>query len=116
MTTGSFINNMYQDAINTPTPEVGMGATMLSWTDRKAATIIEVSKSGKRITIQPDKSTRTDSNGMSDSQTYTFEPNPKAYTTEYSLRKNGRWVRVGDSMTGSSLLVGLREEYYDYSF
>jgi hypothetical protein len=116
MTTGSFINNLYQDAINTPTPEVGMGATMLSWTDRKAATIIEVSKSGKRITIQPDKSTRTDSNGMSESQSYTYEPNPKAYAIEYSLRKNGRWVRVGDSMTGSSLLVGHREEYYDYSF
>jgi hypothetical protein len=116
MTTGSFINNLYQEAINTPTPEVGMGATLLSWTDRKAATIIEVSKSGKKITVQPDKATRTDSNGMSESQSYTYEPNPKAYTTEYSLRQNGRWVRVGDSMTGSSLIVGLRDEHYDYSF
>ena len=115
MTTGSLINNIMQDSLH-PTPEVGMGATMLSWTDRKAATIIEVSKSGKRITIQPDKVTRTDSNGMSESQSYTYEPNPKAYATEYSLRKNGRWVRVGDSMTGSSLLVGHRSKYYDFSF
>ena len=115
MTTGSFINNLMQDAI-TPAPEVGMGATMISWTDREPATIIEVSKSGKKITIQADIATRTDDNGMSESQSYTFERNPKAYATEYSLRKNGRWVRVGDSMTGSSLLVGHRSKYYDFSF
>ena len=115
MTTGSFINNLMQDAI-TPAPEVGMGATMISWTDREPATIIEVSKSGKKITIQTDIATRTDDHGMSDAQSYTFERNPKAYATEYSLRKNGRWVRVGDSMTGSSLLVGQRSKYYDFSF
>ena len=115
MTTGSFINNLMQDAI-TPAPEVGMGATMISWTDRQPATIIEVSKSGKKITIQTDIATRTDDNGMSDAQSYTFEPNPNGYTEEYSLRKNGRWVRVGDDLNGSSLLIGYREEYYDYSF
>ena len=115
MTTGSFINNLMQDAI-TPAPEVGMGATMISWTDREPATIIEVSKSGKKITNQTDIATRTDDHGMSDAKSYTFERNPKAYATEYSLRKNGRWVRVGQPQTGSSLLVGHREEYYDYSF
>lgn len=115
MTTGSFINNLMQDA-NSPAPKVGMGATMLSWTDRDPATIIKVSKSGKKITVQPDKAIRTDSNGMSDSQSYTFERNPNAYTDEYSLRKNGRWVRVGESQNGSSLLVGHRSKYYDFSF
>jgi len=115
MTTGSVFNNLMQDSLH-PTPEVGMGATLLSWTDRTAATIVEVNKSGKKIKIREDKSTRTDSNGMSDSQAYTYEPNPNGSTREYSLRKNGRWVRVGQPQTGSSLLVGHREEYYDYSF
>ena len=115
MTTGSLFNNLMQDSLHPP-PDVGMVATMLSWTDRTAATIIEVSKSGKKIKIQEDKSTRTDSNGMSDAQAYSYETNPNGSTREYSLRKNGRWVRVGQPQTGSSLLVGHREEYYDYSF
>jgi len=115
MTTGSFINNLMQDSKHAA-PEVGMGVTMLSWTDRHPATIIEVSKSGKKITIQEDSWTRTDSNGMSDAQSYTFERNPNGYTAEYSLRKNGRWVVVGSPQNGSSLLVGHRSKYYDYSF
>ena len=115
MTTGSFINNLMQDS-QQPVPAVGMGATQLSWTDRKAATIIEVSKSGKKVMVQQDKATRKDTNGMSDSQSYVYRRNPNGYTEEYSLRKNGRWVRVGDDLNGSSLLIGYREEYYDYSF
>lgn len=115
MTTGSFINNLMQDSKHA-TPEVGMGVTMLSWTDRHPATIIEVSKSGKKITIQEDSWTRTDNNGMSDAQSYTFERDPNGYTAEYSLRKNGRWVAVGSPQNGSSLLVGHRSKYYDYSF
>jgi hypothetical protein len=93
-----------------------MGVTMVSWTDRHPATIIEVSKSGKKITIQEDISIRTDNNGMSDAQSYTFERDPNGYTAEYSLRKNGRWVLVGSSQDGSSVLVGHRSRYYDYSF
>ena len=115
MNTGSFMNHLMQDSKHAA-PKVGMGVTMLSWTDRHPATIIEVSKSGKKITVQEDKAIRTDSNGMSDSQSYTFERNPNAYTDEYSLRKNGRWVRVGESQNGSSLLVGHRSKYHDYSF
>ena len=54
MTTGSFINNMMQDSLH-PVPEVGMGATQLMWTDRSAGTIIEVSKSGKKLVFQRDE-------------------------------------------------------------
>lgn len=44
---GSLINLLSDAGKQTIKPEVGMGITILSWTDRDAATIIEVSKSGK---------------------------------------------------------------------
>ncbi len=96
-----------------PTPEVGMGATRLGYSDRHAHTIIEVSKSGKRITVQRDHAVRTDSNGMSDMQTWECTPNPTGATQVLSLRKNGRWAEVGGTTFYS---IGTRREYYDYGF
>lgn len=116
MRTGSLFNNLYGNGTQT-TPEVGMGATRLLWTDRVACTIIEVSKSGKQITVQRDKATRTDGNGMSDAQSYNYTSDPKGETSIYTLRKNGAWVRKGDGhKTGERLLIGTRREYYDFSF
>lgn len=94
-----------------------MGATVLYWTDRRAATIVWVSPSGKSLKIRGDKAIRTDSYGMSDAQSYRYEPQPDAPEVEYTLRKDGRWIRKGQPMRGSaSLLIGVRDEYYDYSF
>lgn len=107
------LNNLLESQTASKTPEVGMGATMLFWTDRKPATIVAVSKSGKRVTIQEDTATRVDTNGMSESQDYTFEPDPEGATYDYSLRKDGSWKMVnGDSQ----IRIGSREKYYDYSF
>jgi len=111
--TGSFVN-MMMDRSKSLTPVVGMGVTELCWTDRHAHTIIEV-KSSTRIVVQRDKATRTDKNGMSEDQTYTFERNPDGVTHVLSLRKNGRWIRVGDSMGGCTWSPGHRSEYYDFS-
>lgn len=97
-------------------PEVGMGATVLYWTDRRAATIVEVI-SPREIVIQRDRATRSDGGGMSDAQSYTYERQPDAPREVYTLRKNGAWVRKGGSMkTGQRLSIGARIEYYDYSF
>jgi hypothetical protein len=48
------------------------GATILSWTDRHPATVVDVFTQGKftYITVQKDNYTRTDNNGLSDNQTY----------------------------------------------
>ena len=116
MHTGSFINHL-QGASKQPEPEVGMGATILMWSDREAATIVSVSKSGKRIEVQRDHAKRTDNNGLSESQTYEFTPNPEGPRIAYTLRKNGQWVREGESMKGGQRLrVGSRDHYYDFSF
>ena len=96
-------------------PEIGMGATVCYWSDRHAGTIIEVSKNC--VLVQHDKAIRTDSNGMSDMQTYSYERNPQGQVMEFTLRKNGRWIQRGSDMkNGVSLVIGHRREYYDFSF
>lgn len=115
---GSLVNMMIGQSGKNEEPEVGMGATMLGWTDRNAATIVEVNKTKTRIGVQRDKATRIDDKGMTDSgQEYTFERDPGAHIVYYSLRKNGRWIRVGEPIhSGARVAIGYRDEYYDFSF
>lgn len=115
---GSLINCL---ADNTPVkadPKVGDGATVVAWSDRHAATVTDVRKtaSGKLVvTVQADKATRTDGNGMSDSQSYSYEPDPNGRTYTFSQRKDGV-LREKGSNGGYTLWLGCRDEYYDYSF
>jgi hypothetical protein len=110
---------MAASTIGAPEPEVGMGATELCFSDRHAYTIVEVVrfKTGKRagqvkaVRAQRDKATRTDSHGMSDAQSWTFEPDPEGSVREFRLTSRGRFE--GGAGT---LAIGYRSEYYDYSF
>ena len=97
------------------TPSVGMGCTEVLHSDRHACTVIEV-LSPKRVRVQRDTAVRTDSNGMSDCQSWEFTPNPKGRTQVVSLRKNGRWCPVGETSDSTPYIMGYRSEYYDYSF
>jgi hypothetical protein len=111
---GSFHNNYYAGGKN-PIPEIGMGATILMWTDRHACTIVDVK--GKSVFIREDIAKRTDGLGMSDCQTYEYTPNPDAPVQEYTLRKNGKYIKKGNDMkNGTVLAIGFRREYYDFSF
>lgn len=110
--TGSLINHLMSR--NAPKPEVGMGVTILHWTDRSAGTIIEVNKSGKTIKVQGDKVTRVDKNGMSECQEYQCEPDPNGPISTWRLGKRG-WRRLGDPC-GPGLSLGHRNPYHDYSF
>lgn len=98
-------------------PEVGMGATIILWSDRQAATIVGV-PTEKTIQIQRDRATRTDSNGMSEDQSYTFEPNTEAMVQTFTFRKTGRWVAKGqpDKFGSVVVYVGHRDEYKDPTF
>ena len=111
---GNLLNGIMSNGQNL-VPEVGMGATHLMWSDRQAYTIIEV-KSPTRLVVQRDTATRTDNNGMSDSQGYEYTPNPDGVIRTITLRKNGRWYQVGDTIKGTPFAIGYRKEYYDYSF
>lgn len=118
MNTGSMMNHL-MDSPSDVTPAVGMGVTELCWTDRRAYTIIEV-VNAKTLRVQKDKATRTDGNGMSDCQSYSYEPDPEgsiATITLRSTKRGPRWVAKGYSVKdGNSWKLGIRDEYHDYSF
>jgi hypothetical protein len=104
---GSLVNQLSGDAA--VTPEVGMGATELGWTDRHAYTIVKVI-SPITIEVQRDTATRVDKNGMSECQKYEFTPNPIGKVVRLRKTKKG-WCYKGQRFA-----IGYRDEYYDYSF
>lgn len=111
--TNSLSNWLLSGTKGQPAPAVGMGLTLLGWTDRHAGTVERVSPSGKTFWFREDRAIRTDGNGMSESQTYRFEPNPDAPLKTARLRKAGGWY---ESPGGRRIRLGERSEYYDYSF
>ncbi|MCK9567518.1 hypothetical protein M0R72_01050 [Candidatus Pacearchaeota archaeon] len=98
-------------------PVVGMGVTGLGYTDRYPYTVIEVIDD-KTLRIQEDKATRTDTNGMSESQSYDYEADPKGKILTIVLRKNGQWhVKIPKVVPEATRFqVGVRRKYHDYSF
>ena len=97
-------------------PTVGMGATLCVGSDRYPYTIVEIIGS-KTIVVQADEFRRTDSRGaFTEQQEYSFTRNPFASKLTFTLRKDGRWHRRGESMKGSPLLVGWRAAYQDPHF
>jgi hypothetical protein len=115
--TGSLVNHVYSRAVQ-PTPAVGMGATILAWSDRYAGTIIAVHPDGS-FDVQEDKATRTDANGMSESQTYAYEPNPAGRVHKFRVVKRGKAkgeLREAGKRGGYGVMVGVRRKYHDFSF
>lgn len=96
-------------------PVIGMGATICLWSDRHAATIVDVPNS-KTVVIQQDKSTILKGSEHDGSAEYGYAPNPYAPKETFTLRKTGRWVLKGESLTGQKLAIGHRVEYRDPCF
>lgn len=119
--TGSLMNHLYSACNDEPT--VGMGATILSWSDRYPATIIEVNHKKRYIVVQEDDAERIDNNGISESQVYKYSPNPNSSKRIYRKMKNGRWQEhyvnreTNRLIKGSGYLsIGEREKFHDFSF
>lgn len=114
------MTNLIYERARSATPEVGMGATEVMWTDRHAYTVVAV-LSPRKVVVQRDTATRTDRDPRTglpyygDSQSYDFAPDPDGRTVAVSLRKDGRWRQVGGS-GGSVFVIGHRSEHFDYSF
>lgn len=92
---------------------IGAGATIHHWSDRTAATVIQIFQNGKKIILQEDLAIRTDSNGMSESQSYDYQRDPTGSVYVATLRKDGRY-RITKSTQVVS--IGTRNKYHDYSF
>lgn len=119
MKTGSLIN-LIQGQSKLPIPEVSMGATLLMHSDRYAYTIHQVSKNKRTIWVSRDDAKRIDDLGMTDSgQKYMYTNYNQGFPErweEFTLRKDNCFHKKGESMHGSGLKIGYRDEYYDYSF
>lgn len=126
--TGSLTNHIYSRVKN-PTPVVGMGATMLHWTDRSAGTVIKVHHHRHQlyVHVQGDHAVRIDKNGMSESQTYEYTPDPEggiAVWRQHKLGSSTFWESVcfnnktkrWNKTSGPGLTLGYRAAYHDYSF
>ena len=101
--------------------KVGDGATLLYYSDRKPATIIDIKDDGKIIVVQEDNAIRTDNNGMSDCQSYEFERNPKGTIHEFKRTRANKNMYTDNGKSkygeyGVYLGLGYRDKYYDYSF
>lgn len=125
--TASLINHVYAAATaGQPDPEVGMGATILSWTDRYAGTVILVDRTasgGWRVAVQYDRSVVQPGTGGTGNEVYTYERDPAGRVAHFEYRR-GRWVEVTlnretgrwNSTRGHGLVLGRRDSYRDPSF
>jgi hypothetical protein len=107
---GNLMNRVAEHSLQ-PKPEVGMGATIYLWSDRLAGSVIRVTKSGKTAWIQEDRTQRTDKNGQSEVQDYTFTADPDGRIFRATLRKDGTWRAGSNGVT-----FGRRDAYRDPSF
>ena len=94
-------------------PEVGDGVTYDIGTDSYGATVIDVSPSKNRVTIQMDKSTLVEGSRQSDWQVYEFERNPEGSIYHFTRRKDGRYKLKG--LRCGSISRG-RSQYLDPSY
>lgn len=123
--TGSLFNHLFANNTVTEIVPGETGATLLGWTDRHAATVVEVFKKGKfdYIVVQADIATRVDNLGMTDCQSYEYTRNPEGYKTTFRVTEKGFVKVYQDVDTGrfkkisaGGLMIGAREEYFDFSF
>jgi hypothetical protein len=141
--TGSMVNHLQARAtLGEPTPEVGMGVTILLWTDRHAGTIQRIFEERGQTVLEvtTDKATLVSGSKFSEEQGYTFEPRPDGPKAYFKKRLDGQWrefeYKVIDSKYdeatdtrhetrssrlslkdgGHGLRVGERDEYEDPSF
>ena len=106
--TGSLTNHVYSRMVS-PTPAVGMGATILLWTDRDAATIVRITPT--QIHVQRDIAKRLGTIEMSEDQDYAYSADSTAPIVIFRKTKRG-WKDT----CGCGLLIGTRDHYHDYSF
>lgn len=125
--TASLINNLQARAvIGQPEPVVGMGVTILMWTDRNAATIFRVFRAGKAVIVETrdDDARLVSGSIMSEAQQYEFKTRVNGARRYFRRNDNGMWdeVRKNEATgrwiktNGSGLRIGQRDTYRDPTF
>lgn len=128
--TGSLVNHIYsRSTLGQPAPFVGMGCTLLGWTDRQAGTIVKVEELEAKdyqfvVHVTEDTATVVKGSCQDGSAVYEFKSNPDGHRTQFrSRRDNGKWERVALSskgrwtkVDGYGLRIGARDHYHDPHF
>lgn len=126
--TGSLINHLQSRATDgQPEPKVGMGATILLWSDRHAATIRNVFYIGNKIAVQVTRDHAKVVSGSShdgsavyeftttaDGRLETFAFDGSTWSQYAVNPKTKRWNKVPGG--GHGLRIGERDEYRDPTF
>lgn len=101
-------------------PEVGMGATQGAGSDCYPYTIHRVSENKKSIWVSSDNYRPIGGPrpyGMDGEYEYSNDHGAdETQWTEYTLRKNGRYIMRGQSINSRALSIGFRRFYNDPSF
>jgi len=105
------VMNRIMENMKPETPQVGMGVTKLLYSDRHAYSVVEV-VSDKVVMVKRDIA-KPQHEGMSDSQHWEYQEDKNATPIKIKLHKKGYWYQEGDTTT--RFLVGVRDEYFDYS-
>lgn len=125
--TGSVMNHLFsRQTKGQPVPVVGMGATLLGWTDRYAGTIVRViqDKRGRYIvTVQEDEAKIVSGSDYDGSAVYEYSPNPLNCKHHFRFEEGKGWRGVSLADNGRvklqesyGLKIGVREQYRDPSF
>lgn len=127
--TNSLINHLYsRGTIGQPAPKVGMGATMLGWTDRHAGTITKVTEYTGKLVRWEVEVTYDDAKVVSGSEhdgsaVYEFSPGTGTrqfafYLKTQSWEEFTRNPETGkrNKQRGYGLRIGDRDHYRDPSF
>lgn len=126
--TGSVMNHlMARGTIGQPEAKVGMGATILQWTDRSAATIFRVFKWRDCVAIETreDYSKVVSGSCHDGSASYEHKIDVKGYK-RYFVLKDEAWrearmdeagkLKLAKKGNGYGLRIGSRDAYHDPSF
>lgn len=93
--------------------DIGMGATIRFGSDCYPVTVVGISTSGYKLTLQEDDARRLDNNGMSDVQDYEYTRNPNGNIYYAYRRANGAYYLKGSKQ---QISLGFRRKFYDFCF
>ena len=111
--------------------KVGDGCTIRYYSDRQAATVVEVR--GNRVVVQEDDAKLLNGADSGEDDALKFSPggflghtsgkqrwectkNPDGTKWEFSLRKSGRWVISGERDTNGATTLNVEGRFHHYDF
>ena len=106
------LQNRLLEMTKSQEPVIGMGATEIYYSDRKAFEVIEV-KDERHVTV---RRLKTNLVGSYYGQDYTYESDPNGITKNLYLTKSGKWKERIGRQYGNVFFVGHAEEYEDPTF